>query len=667
MDKRTNAVGFKPYPGFAAFGVAMSLASVGAASSPPVQVIALGTYAIPSDCTRHMFWVDIAVRNDAYDKDVGVLWTTDGWKTSHVSSARYESRMADGYDGYERWGLDEQGSVTCRGYGSVEDVEFAVFAKMGGQSYWDRFNNYNTDGAVTSERPVHVRSVSAHIADGLGVVEGDVRVLDLAYGKRVVVRYSEDAWQSWREVDATYADANRWAFRIPGLSPLPHRVDLAIRYEVRGEAFWDNNKGQNYTVRLEPQFEAGGFGVTPIEGTVNGIVFLNGQWTTDLPTSGVQVRVDDEAWHAAYGYGGGLLFSTLDLLPGAHTADFKLLLEDGQAAIASQPFEVEASIRPTGRWVPSGFPEYERPRDVAEDDAGHVYFLLDRTIVRFERFGEGEPVEVCHLPEDVGRVIGLDAETDAGVYVTISDWMSSRLVRCVDGGIDETWDVGLDGYLRHYQAKAVVRDGFAYVVDMCAPQSLYADASCPASRVLRIDLGDGHADEATYPEDDPNDYAEAPNGYGFDGRAGPTFHDGASLWYLRHGYPAVLMRFGVNDRGVFSLMSATPIADGRALGGRKVSRATALTRDDQGVFWVVTPDSTLVAFGDDGRVLGAWHGGGDIPGFYFPAETYLGGFRWPLGLIRRVDGVGAGGAGGALGLGGVHVLAEQPELVTFVR
>ncbi|MBK8010395.1 MAG: CBM21 domain-containing protein [Deltaproteobacteria bacterium] len=630
-----------------------------AADRAPVQVISLGTYAIPSDCTRHMFWVDIAVRNDAYDKEVGVLFTTDGWKTSHVSHARYESALGDGY---ERWGLDEEGSVTCRGYGSVSDVEFAVFAKMGGRSHWDPFNNYHTDGAVTASKPVRLRSVSAHIVDGLGVVEGDVRVLDLAYQKRVVVRYSDDDWQSWREVAANHAESNRWVFRIDGAAQLPPRVELAIRYEVRGSVFWDNNEAQNYTVRLEPHFEPGGFGVTPVDGTVSGIVYLNGQWTTDLPTSGIQVRIDDEPWRSGYGYGGGLLFSTLELPPGVHTAEFKLLLEDGQSAIASRRFEVENALRPTTHWVPGGLPEYQRPRDMTEDEAGRLYFLVDRRVVRFERYGEGEPIPVCELPDDA-QVLGLDAELGPGVYATMSDWTSTRLVHCVDGGVDGTF--WLDPYLRHYRAKAVVRDGFAYVVDMCAPASLYADASCPASRVMRVDLGDGHADEAIYPEDDPSDYAEAPDGYGFDGRPGPTFHDGASLWFLRNGYPAVLMRFGRNDQDEFSLLSAQPIGDATstALGGRKLSRATALTRDDQGVFWVTTPDSTLVAFAEDGSILGAWHGGGDIPGFYFPSETYLGGFRWPLGLVRRVDGAGGDAASGP---GGVHVLAEQPELVTFV-
>ena len=63
--------------------------------------------------------VDIAVRNDAYDKDVGVLWTTDGQKTRTCRARDTSPRMADGYDGYERWGLDEQGALR-RGYGSVE-------------------------------------------------------------------------------------------------------------------------------------------------------------------------------------------------------------------------------------------------------------------------------------------------------------------------------------------------------------------------------------------------------------------------------------------------------------------------------------------------------------------------------------------------------------------
>ena len=122
-----------------------------------------------------------------------------------------------------------------------------------------------------------------------------------------------------------------------------------------------------------------------------------------------------------------------------------------------------------------------------------------------------------------------------------------------------------------------------YVVDMCAPQSLYADASCPASRVLRIDPVMGMPMRRPYPEDDPNDYAEAPNGYGFDGRAGPTFHDGASFWYLRHGYPAVpnAVRCG---RSRYVLAYERNAYCGRKGFGRAQGPCATATRDDQGVF-----------------------------------------------------------------------------------
>lgn len=91
-------------------------------------------------------------------------------------------------------------------------------------------------------------------AGPLGVA-GSARVLDLAYEKRVSVRWSADGWRSQREAPASYAGpapppprADRFAFRLPA-PPIGGALLFALRYCVTGHEFWDNNGGRDYALR----------------------------------------------------------------------------------------------------------------------------------------------------------------------------------------------------------------------------------------------------------------------------------------------------------------------------------------------------------------------------------------------------------------------------------
>lgn len=91
-------------------------------------------------------------------------------------------------------------------------------------------------------------------AGPLGVA-GSARVLDLAYEKRVSVRWSADGWRSQREAPAAYAGpapppprADRFAFRLPA-PPIGGALLFALRYRVTGLEFWDNNGGRDYALR----------------------------------------------------------------------------------------------------------------------------------------------------------------------------------------------------------------------------------------------------------------------------------------------------------------------------------------------------------------------------------------------------------------------------------
>ncbi|ORX94570.1 hypothetical protein K493DRAFT_315426 [Basidiobolus meristosporus CBS 931.73] len=103
--------------------------------------------------------------------------------------------------------------------------------------------------------------------DKLDVI-GTIQVANLAYRKHVAVRYTFDFWQTVEEVSAdfkqssahdheNYVGVDKFDFSIN----IEERISLklgspkktmffAVKYQVNGEEFWDNNDGMNYHVEF---------------------------------------------------------------------------------------------------------------------------------------------------------------------------------------------------------------------------------------------------------------------------------------------------------------------------------------------------------------------------------------------------------------------------------
>jgi hypothetical protein len=98
----------------------------------------------PATCLHEArFWIDLRVRNDAYDKQVGVVWTDRVRETSwHVATASYEGPRDDGY---ETWGVDVSTGV-IGGNEPHPQIQFAAYATMNGETTWD--NNGGADHLV---------------------------------------------------------------------------------------------------------------------------------------------------------------------------------------------------------------------------------------------------------------------------------------------------------------------------------------------------------------------------------------------------------------------------------------------------------------------------------------------------------------------------------------
>lgn len=88
-------------------------------------------------------------------------------------------------------------------------------------------------------------------------VWGTIKVKNLCFHKKVLVRYSLDHWTSSIDLDGAYVpDSNDGATdRFSFALTLPEyflatggMLEFAVRFEAEETEFWDNNNGQNYRI-----------------------------------------------------------------------------------------------------------------------------------------------------------------------------------------------------------------------------------------------------------------------------------------------------------------------------------------------------------------------------------------------------------------------------------
>ena len=81
-----------------------------------------------------------------------------------------------------------------------------------------------------------------------------IKVDNLALHKKVSIHYA-DADGQWRSMPATFSQAisgqqelwqGGWTRSLEGGSIAPLNLQFAIKYEVNGSTYWDNNGGRNY-------------------------------------------------------------------------------------------------------------------------------------------------------------------------------------------------------------------------------------------------------------------------------------------------------------------------------------------------------------------------------------------------------------------------------------
>lgn len=101
---------------------------------------------------------------------------------------------------------------------------------------------------------------SAAVTDPVSLtITGCVRVRNLDFHKSVHIRYSLDNWRSYSDLTASYVEnscdgfSDKFSFMMFGNSmQIGQRVEMAVRFQAKGEQFWDSNYGTNYCFQCLP-------------------------------------------------------------------------------------------------------------------------------------------------------------------------------------------------------------------------------------------------------------------------------------------------------------------------------------------------------------------------------------------------------------------------------
>ncbi|XP_053970999.1 glycogen-binding subunit 76A isoform X1 [Hylaeus volcanicus] len=90
-------------------------------------------------------------------------------------------------------------------------------------------------------------------------IQGTVRVINLDFHKSVHIRYTLNSWRNFSDLQATYVPnscdgfSDKFAFVLYCHTlAVGQRLEFAVRFQCKGEQYWDNNAGANYCFQCLP-------------------------------------------------------------------------------------------------------------------------------------------------------------------------------------------------------------------------------------------------------------------------------------------------------------------------------------------------------------------------------------------------------------------------------
>jgi hypothetical protein len=203
----------------------------------------------------------IEVENIAYEKRVVVRWRNGD---SVETQATYV-RSTGGHLEIWRASSPTHSCWSNEGPGTLS-IKFAIRYDVGGNTYWDNNGGWDyccacwSDGNSVVLGP-NLLLKSAAVVEGTAgeYLQGEIFVKNLGYAKRIDVIYTTDRWVHAQTARAAFREAaneyvghanERWEFSAPlgRQKDFSVEVGFALRYQVNGEQYWDDNLGLDYVI-----------------------------------------------------------------------------------------------------------------------------------------------------------------------------------------------------------------------------------------------------------------------------------------------------------------------------------------------------------------------------------------------------------------------------------
>ncbi|KAJ3104400.1 hypothetical protein HDU97_009279 [Phlyctochytrium planicorne] len=561
------------------------------------ETVIFGKYGIT--LSSYNVTVQLAVKNKAFNKVVGIRYTNSSWSDYYEAFATYTSKIDANY---ELWTLTiDRGTH----YNTEPRPEYIVagFASYNqGPRVWDPRNDYYVYEAPTQQKPlvllnnIEGTTVSYEDSSKKIILAGSVRTYTLnraAFNKlgNVLVRWTTDDWKTYQDFAAIPAAFDSWNFKIPVATAdlsLPPTVQFAIQFKnSAGSSFWLNNETRNYVKSLKPIVSYTNLEKTP---TFTGLNLLSFSAYGDLPLGVYRARFDNGEWKEFYtSTNPYYYFDTTTLTNGNHTVEIGVSLQNGPEVFrTTYPVVIDNHVKLRSSWAPKS-PSVLEPAALsswsAAASAGKVYIGYGSgTAARFSSFGTTEDADVIYAVPNLGFYESVNAISVEGgsVYTLVANQVHKFDEKT--GTKDTTFNLPVNT-TTVYGTKAVCYASGMVVIG----ENIFVSDSC-GFRILKFTTAGVYISSLDYPT---NRYA-----YSISRTAS------GNLISCIYGYPdLVIEEIYTID---FSAASSTTFTN--------FGTTFSTVKADDGTY-IFTIGSELV-FGKDGKKVAGWNGQGPagVPG-----------------------------------------------------
>ncbi|KAJ3104403.1 hypothetical protein HDU97_009282 [Phlyctochytrium planicorne] len=372
--------------------------------------------------------VQLAVKDLAFKKVVGIRYTNDSWVSYSEAFAFFTSKIDSTY---ELWTLTIQRGAHSNQEPRPEYIVAGFASYDQAARVWDPRNDYYVYDRATQQQPALLlnglqgTTVSFDADAKKVVLAGSVRTYAPSRATinkpgNVLVRWTVDNWKTFQDTPAMPKAFDLWDFKFPVANAdltLSPNVQFAIQFKnSETSSFWLNNDSNNYAKNLQPTIYTN-FEKTP---TFTGIVPLYLSTFSDLNIGSFKVRVDGSEWKefTPGPYATGYYVQTNLISNGKHNMDIVVSLKDGPEIFSvAYPFIVDNHISFKGQWTPkppASLPTEALSSWTATARNGKVYFGFGAaSAARYSSFGSTDAPEVVYTAKsgnyDTAQKLAVDA------------------------------------------------------------------------------------------------------------------------------------------------------------------------------------------------------------------------------------------------------------------